>query len=38
MIKALLDAFTIGEGTSRINTIKDRLEILKTPPEKNSQA
>jgi hypothetical protein len=37
MIKALLDAFEIGEGTSRINPIKDRLEILKTPPEKNSQ-
>jgi len=37
MIKAMLDAFEIGEGTSRINTIKDRLDILKTPPEKNSQ-
>ena len=37
MIKAMLDAFEIGEGTGRINTIKDRLEILKTPPEKNSQ-
>ncbi len=36
-MKALLDSFEIGEGTSRINTIRDLLEILKIPPEKNSQ-
>jgi hypothetical protein len=35
MIKALLDALEIGEGTSRINTIRDLLEIKKIPPEKN---
>ena len=36
-IKALLDAFEAGEETGRVNTIRDLLELLKTPPEKNSQ-
>jgi hypothetical protein len=37
MIKALLDAFKIGEELGEVNTIRNLLEFLKTPPEKDGQ-
>jgi hypothetical protein len=37
MIKALLDAFKIGKEPGGVNTIRNVVEFLKTPPEKNGQ-
>ncbi len=37
IVSDLLDALEIGEGTSRIDTIRNLLKLMKTPPEKNDQ-